>query len=104
MNSSITFEEKRYARDLIKESESMDSSVTKLIAGWGLIFAGGGIIVFVILSALLSPVSATTLPVSLIAGTSNGLIMLCLGSYLLHLHSAAKQKLVIASLLSKLLD
>ena len=102
MKPMITFEEKRYARNLIRETKTLEFDSWGKWGGYTLLTLGACLTVFIILFAMANP-GAPNIPMILISGTSNGVILLMLGAYGIHANNVAKEKKVLAGLLKKLM-
>jgi hypothetical protein len=102
MNTRITFEEKRHAKNLIRESEKQEYELLGKWGGSALMLLGGAMIVFIIMFALANP-GATNIPMVLVSGTSNGVLLLFFGAYGLHISKTAREKRILAGLLQKLM-
>lgn len=103
MKATMTFEEKRYARNLIQETKNLESGQWNKWGGIALIILGACLTVFIILFSMANP-NNPNIPLILISGTSNGVLLLFFGAYGVQASKVAKEKKVLAGLLQKLME
>ena len=102
MNEMLTFKEKRYIKNFLEESKTLDTGAWPQ---WGslVLFGFGGLVMVLVILSTLNNLSATSIKLMFFPGLVAGTILLMIGAYGLHISKKIEEKLVLSSALKKLL-
>ena len=92
MNEMLTFKEKRYIKNFLEESKTLDTGAWPQWVSLVLFGFGGLVMVLAILSTL-NNLSATSIKLMFFPGLVAGTILLMIGAYGLHISKKIEEKL-----------